>query len=115
MRKFEVTSLAAAGTTVTLVEANRLHHSEHAVSFTNGEGQNVSVFPLHRVISVTELVVADDVDPHARPELPTLSRKHPVYAYGKGDLREALLRAANMGGAERSYLRDIIADLKKGA
>lgn len=122
MKKFEVTlvttSLRAA--TVTLVEAARLHHSEHAVSFTNGDGQNVAVFPLGQVQSVKEVVEQDDVDPHApkkASELPKLSRKHPVYAYGKGDLAEALRRVRDSwarGEPATSYLNDILRDLIKG-
>lgn len=85
----------------------------------------VACFGQHQVISVREVpAVAKAVVIEEAPELPTLGRWHPVYAYGKGDLAEALRKARDMCngryGKESmrqgagNYLNDILRDLIKG-
>lgn len=81
----------------------------------------IAVFTTSVVVSVVEVKPKSTCEllgveaPEEAPKLPTLSRKHPVYAYGKGDLKEALQRCLRDEGLGAwRYLGDIIRDLHVG-
>lgn len=115
MSKWNVTHTVANGTTVTVVTAAGVGESNGFLVFINENDTLVASFPVGRVVSVIK--VKKD-KPAKAPELTEVSRKHPVYAYGKGDLRDALVKAVNLrlleGLDNTNYLRDIIRDLQVG-
>lgn len=114
------TYLVVMGEGSATVTAASMSASDGFVRFYHGNEDFdpivVAAFSQHQVISVVEQPPKAIVIEEA-PELPKVSRKHPVYAYGKGDLAEALIRVRNAwarGEPATSYLNDILRDLIKG-